>query len=188
VIFLVPYFSWRLILYYCSSPFCASFHNLPSHIFSSCLLVYLSYFSSRSLYFSSTYSISSVHWTRCSRLWCHPLADSICVLLSPGFSSSEKQGFEGTVSWKDTIQKAGRVLQRKEIPPCRCLRQTHFYEGRYLPDQTQKHGSLARRIHSCRITNGFLTRTRSMKLTLLGRQQCSSTNGSQWYKGPCCPI
>jgi len=83
-------------------PFCASFHNLPSHILSSCLLVYLSYFSSRSLHFSFTYSISSVHWTRCSRLWCHPLADSIYVLLSPGFNSSEQQGFQGTVSWKDT--------------------------------------------------------------------------------------
>ena len=28
------------------SPFCVSFHSLPSHIFSSCLLVYPSYFSS----------------------------------------------------------------------------------------------------------------------------------------------
>lgn len=113
------------IRYYCSSPFlCFLSLSSFSHL-SSCLLVYPSYFSSPSLHFSSTYSISSVHRTRCSRLWCHPLADSKYVLLSPGFNFSEQQGFERTVSWKDTIQKTGRVLQRKETPPCRCLRQTH---------------------------------------------------------------
>ena len=71
-----------------------------------------------------TYSTSSVHWTRCSRLWCHPLANSRYTLLSPGFDSSKQKAFERTVSWKDTIQNTGRELQRKEIPPCRCLRQT----------------------------------------------------------------
>ena len=111
-------------------PFCVSFHSLPSHVFfflSSCV-PFLFFFPLFTYFFHSslfTYSISSVHRTRCSRLWCHPLANSIYVLLSPGFNSSEQKGFERTVSWKDTILNIGRVLQRKEIPPCRCLRPTH---------------------------------------------------------------
>lgn len=103
-------------------PCCASFPSQPSHIFSSCV-PFLFFFCS--LHFPSTYIISSVYRTRCCRLWCYPLDDSIYVLLSPVFNSSEQQGFEWTVSWKDTIHKTGRVLQRKEIPPFRCLRQTY---------------------------------------------------------------
>jgi hypothetical protein len=117
-----------------------------------------------------------------------PLANSRYVLLSPGFNSSKQKGFERTVSRDDTIQNIGLVLQWKGIPPFRCLRQnTHFYDGRYLFDQIQTHGSLASRIHRCRITNGFVASTRSMTLTLSGmHQQCSSANGSQLHERPCC--
>jgi len=86
-----------------------------------------------------------------------------------------------TQNWTCAAAKGNSSLSLSET-------NTHFCKGRYLSDQTQTHGSLARRIHRCRITNGFVTRTRSMTLTLSGmQQQCSSTNGSQWYKRPCCP-
>ena len=129
--FLVPYFSWKLLsllLFFHLSVFPFTLFLLTSFFSLSSCVPFLFFFPLFTYFFHSslfTYSISSVHRTRCSRLWCHPLANSIYVLLSPGFNSSEQKGFERTVSWKDTILNIGRVLQRKEIPPCRCLRPTH---------------------------------------------------------------